>query len=240
MTESIHDVFTRTWTAVATQTANVIPKIVAGLLILVAGFLVARLVRAFAFRLCLAIRLDRLSDRLGISAFLARGDTRYTVAETLATLIYWIVFVFALGIMSQVLGLDGVSAFMGHVIGYIPRLAVALAIMVVGIVVGSFFGGAVQVTAANAAFPAARQLGRAVKYLIGFFALVMALEQLQIGTHFLATTLDIVVGAVALAFALAFGLGCQDLARDAVRGWLDRERSGQEKARKQGKPPATQ
>ncbi len=237
MAENFREVFDKAWTAVAAQMANLIPKLLVGIAILLLGLLIARLIRTFVFRIFLAIRLDRMSDRLGISAFLARGDTRYTVAETLATLVYWVVFVFALGIMSQALGLDGVSAFMGRVVGYLPRLAVALAIIVVGLVVGSFIGGAVQVTAANASFPAARQLGRAVKYMTAFFALVMALEQLQIGTRFLATTLDIAIGAVALAFALAFGLGCQDLARDAVRNWLSKGRSEQEAADKDAKAP---
>jgi hypothetical protein len=110
--------------------------------------------------------------------------------------------------------------FFGQILGYIPRIVVALVIVAAGIAVATFFGGAVHLAASNAGFPAARPVGAIVKYLIGFFALVMALEQLQIATKLLVTTLQIVIAAVALALALAYGLGCRQLARESVESWL--------------------
>lgn len=225
MAQGFREAFGNAWAVIGAQMADFLPKVVVGILVLLVGFLIARLIRALAFRVFIAVRLDRLSDRLGVNAFLARGDARYTVAGVFATLVYWFVLLFSLEILSKVLGLEGVSAFLAQVVGYLPRLALALAITVVGIVVASFFGGAIQVAAANAGFPAPGPLGRAVKYLVAFFALVMALEQAQIGTRFLTTTLEIVIASLGLALALAFGLGCKDLAKEAVRTWLNRERS---------------
>lgn len=147
------------------------------------------------------------------------------MAGVFATLVYWFVLFFSLEVLSKVLGLEGVSSFLGQVVSYMPRLAVALAITIFGIIVASFFGSTIQLAAANAGFPASVPLAKAIKYLVAFVAVAMALEQARIGTKFLTTTLSIVIAAIALALALAFGLGCRDLARDAVRGWLDRERS---------------
>jgi len=231
MLESFRTVFSRAYEIMIEQMATFLPKLLAGMVILLLGLVIARIVRGVAARFFLAIRLDRFSAKLGISAFLTRGDVRYTIAEILATTIYWLVLIFSLEILGLTLGLPNVAGFFGQILGYLPRIVVALAILVAGIVVGSFFGTAVHVAGSNARFSGAAPAGTAVKYLIGFFALVMALEQLQLATQLLVATLQIVIAAVALALALAFGLGCKDLAAGAVKGWLGEAEALQAKNR---------
>jgi hypothetical protein len=222
MIEKLREMMYRTWTVFVDQTAGFLPKLLAGVLVLVIGLLIARLVRGLTARFFLAIRLDRISDRLGISAFLARGDVRYTVAEILATAIYWLVLIFSLRVLGLTLGLEGMADFFAQILDYVPRLLVGLTIILVGIGFGFFFGSAVQVAASNARFPAAKALGTTVKVLIGFFAFAMALEELNIATRLFISTMEIIIGAVAFALALAFGLGCKDLAYQAVQSWLRR------------------
>jgi hypothetical protein len=222
MIDKLREMMSRTWMVFIDQTASFIPKLLAGIFVLLIGLLIARLVRGITARFFLAIRLDRISDRLGISAFLARGDVRYTVAEILATAIYWLVLIFSLRVLGLTLGLEGMAGFFAQILDYVPRLLVGLTIILVGIGFGFFFGSAVQVAASNAQFPAAKALGTTVKVLIGFFAFAMALEELNIATQLFITTMEIAIGAVAFALALAFGLGCKDLAYQAVQSWLRR------------------
>ena len=222
MIDILQQMIARGWRTTMEHAAATLPKILAGILLLALGIIIARVIRNLAARFFLAIRLDRMSDRLGVSSFLARGDVRQTVVEVLATVIYWLVLLFSFEILAVAMGLDGMAAFFGEIIGFLPRVATALVIALLGIVVGSLIGSAVTVAGSNAAFPGARAAGAVVKYLIGFFALVMALEQLQIATQLLVTTLQIVIAAVAFAIALAFGLGCRGIAEETVRGWLTR------------------
>jgi hypothetical protein len=222
MIDSLRAMLNRTWAVIAEQAEKFLPKLIVGLAILLIGFILARIIRGLVARLFLAIRLDRLSDRVGISAFLARGDVRHTVAEILATAVYWLVLIFSLQVLALTLGLGGMASFFGQVLGYIPRLVAALVIILVGIAIGAFFGSAVQVASSNVGFPAAKPLGAVVKYLISFFALVMALEHLQIVTQLLITTMEIVIAAIAFALALAFGLGCKDLAGRVVSDWVSK------------------
>jgi hypothetical protein len=222
MLQRLQEVLSHTWSLLMERAADFVPKLLAGIFILIVGIVIARLVRGVAARFFLAVRLDRVSDRLGVSAFLARGDIRYTMVEILATAIYWLVLLFSFEILGITLGLEGMAAFFGQILAYVPRIFVALVVVLVGIAVGYFFGGAVQVAASNAGFPAARALGATIKSLVGFFAFVMALEQLEIATAILVVSMQIVIGAVAFSLALAFGLGCKDLAGQTVQGWLTR------------------
>jgi hypothetical protein len=226
MSANLGEMFGKAWGIMLEQSALIIPKVLVGMLILLVGVVVARIIRGLAARFFLAIRLDRLSNRLGITSFLARGDVRHTVAEILATILYWLVLIFSLEIMGLSLGLDEMASFFGQIIAYIPRALIALAIILAGIVIGSIIGGAVRVAGTNAGLRAADLVGSTMKYLISFFALVMALEQLHVATPLLVSTLQIAMAAVGLAFALAFGLGCRDLAAEAMRDWLGRKASG--------------
>lgn len=220
MLESFKTLFSKSYGIAMERMEIFFPKLLAGILILVIGYVIARIIRGIAAQFFLAIRLDRFAKRIGLSGLLARGDVRYTIAEILATSIYWLVLILSLEILAATLGLNSAADFFGQILAYIPRIAVALAILVVGIVVGSFFGSAVQVAGSNAGFSGAGPAGAGVRYLIGFFALVMALEHLQLATHLLVATLQIVIAAVALALALAFGLGCKDLAAQTVKSWF--------------------
>ncbi len=155
-------------------------------------------------------------------------SARYTVAEGVATLVYWLVLVLAFQMLGWVLGLVAVTNFFGQVLDYLPRVLVAVVIALVGLAIGTLFGGAVQVAAANADLPVARPLGRVVKYVIAFFALALAFEQLNIASRLLTTTFLIVVAAGCFGVALAFGLGCKDLAREMFARWLSQRREASE------------
>ena len=224
MGDSLRAMLRDTWQVTVDGATRFLPKLLVGILILLVGLVLARLIRGLTAKFFVALRLDRASDRLGISAFLARGDAQYTVAEVVATLTYWLILILALQVLGLVLGFEGLVHFFAQILAYLPRLVVALAIVLVGMAIGSFFGGAVQVAAANSGVSAARPFGRIVKYLIGFFALAVAFEQLQIASQLLVTTLQILIGGAALAAAIAFGGGCKDLAREAVVRWLHRDR----------------
>lgn len=225
MAATLREMFSKAWGLMLEQSARIIPKLLAGMLILVVGIVIARLIRGLAARFFLAIRLDRLSSRLGVASLLARGDVRHTLAEILATTLYWLVLIFSLEILGIAVGLEGMARFFGQIIAYVPRAVIAVTIVLAGIIIGSIIGGAVRVAGANAGLRAADVAGSIMKYLISFFALVMALEQLQIATPLLVSTLQIMTAAVGLAFALAFGLGCRDLAAETVREWLGRKAS---------------
>lgn len=227
MTEALRAIMAKTWDVMVEQIAGIFPKVIAGILILALGVLIARLIRGITARFLVAVRLDRLADRLHVGDFLARGDVRFTAAEILATTIYWLVLLFCLQVLGGVLGLDAMANFFAQVLGYVPRIIGALLIVVAGLFVGSFLGSAVRVAASNAGFPAPAPLGQAVKFLVAFFAFVMALQQVDIPAQLLVGTLLIVVAATALGLALAFGLGGRALAEESLRAWAKKSKKNQ-------------
>ena len=171
-------------------------------------------------RFFIVLRLDLLANRLGLTDFLDQADLRHLVAEILATVVYWIVVLLGLEAGGVLLELEPLTRAAQTILGFGPRLAVAAIMLVAATTAARLSSLATERVAARARFPAARGLARAVRVLIVFFGLVMALEHLRIATPLLIGGVQILLAGVVFGVALAFGLGCKDMARDAAVRWF--------------------
>jgi hypothetical protein len=105
-------------------------------------------------------------------------------------------------------------------VSYVPSVIAAIVIVVVGIVLGDFVDGLIRASAgALHGGPTLARVGRAGVVLLAVF---MALQTLGVAPDIVTTAFAILFGAIALAIALAFGLGNRDLAGEVTREWYER------------------
>ncbi len=133
----------------------------------------------------------------------------------------------ALMIAFNSLGLDHVTDLIGRVLLFVPKVIVAILMIAFGAYFARFVGAAVTTYCSNLGMGDARLLGRFSVYAIMVFVVLIALDQLGLGDVIRQTFL-IIVGAVALGLALAFGLGGRDRAREAIDRWF-RSRQGDDR-----------
>ena len=108
---------------------------------------------------------------------------------------------------------------------YIPNVLAAMIVLVIGALFAVFLRKIVETTAKNAGLTHAKQMGMLTHTIIVIFAVIIALEQLKIGITVLSQFITIIIGSIGLALALAFGLGCRDLAGKSMESFLKRTRS---------------
>jgi len=101
-------------------------------------------------------------------------------------------------------------------------------IILVGIVLGQFVGGLIAASAG--ALHGGRALARVGSAGVILLAVFMALQELGIATDIVTTAFAILFGAIALALALAFGLGSRELAGEITRAWYLRYRQERDDA----------
>src|SRR5918996_274759 len=166
-----------------------VPQLIGAILILIVGYIVAKLLQAVVTRLLGAIGFEHWMERGGIKQFFERAETRQTPTSILGRLVFWFVFIIAIVMATDALGIREVSAVLAELIAYIPNVIAAVA--------------------------------RVPPIVYAVFA---PLTQLGIAVQLTANTLLIVLGGVALAAALAFGFGAQNVARDIVERAYDRRR----------------
>lgn len=210
------------------QVAHFLPKLAVALLVLLIGWVLARGVRFAVVKSLRAANFPVLTERAGLDSFLREGGIRIDTTTILAALVSWIVLVAALLIAFNGLDLGYVTDLLGRIAVFLPRLIVALLILVFGMYFGRFAGGAVAAYCRGARIQDADVLGKIVRYTILAFVIVIALDQIGLGGDILRGAFLIVLGGVVLALALAFGLGGRGWARELLERWWPRHRGGDE------------
>ncbi len=204
---------------------NLLPALVGALVILLLGWLLAKVLKSALIKLLVAVRFEKFSAKSGLSKFLSRGDIKHSLADILGTLFFWIIFLFFIYVASDVLKFSLISNLLNRIISFIPNLIAAILVIIVGTFLASFFRGVVKVAAANYALAHSELLAKMVQYVIILFTLAIALEQLGVATRIVVNSVLIIIAAFAFGFALAFGLGSKDVAGKIVNKIFELERS---------------
>lgn len=193
-----------------------IPNLVVSLVILVVGWLVAVVVEILISRGLGALGFNALCEKIKVTEILKKGNIKYTPAKLVSVLIYWIIVIGVILLSADALGITAVRNLLDKILAYIPNVIASILILIFGSLLSSFVGNIVETAAGNTNIPHSHLLGRIVKVVIVIFAITMAIEQLGIATAIVTSTFQIVLGAIGLAFALSFGIGCKDIAKDII------------------------
>lgn len=200
-----------------------VPALFGALFILMAGYLVAKAIEKGAQRLLRRIRFNELLERGGVMQAVERSGSHLNPARVVANVLFWFVMFAVLLIAANAIGLESLANVFSELVSYIPSVIAAIVIIILGIVLGGFVGGLIMASAGGLhGGPWLARTGRAGVIVLAVF---MALQELGIATDIVTTAFAILFGAVAMALALAFGLGNRELAAEVTREWYQRYRA---------------
>lgn len=199
-----------------------IPTLMGAIVILIVGWLIAKLIEAVVTRVLKAVKLDMASDKAGLTNILAQGDIKLTLSELLGAIIYWLVILVVVATALNALNLTIAAALISRLVEYVPNILAAIFVLVLGSFLGNFVGTIVRTTARNAGIERAKLLSEIANMIIVIFAVIIAIEQLNIATALIALAVNVILASIGLAIALAFGLGCKDLAAKAMSDFMNK------------------
>ncbi len=211
------DVFVASISSFWTQLAGFVPQLLAAMVLLFVGWLIANLVRTGVMKLLDILRFDSLAEKTGIEAFLKQGNLDVSLSRILAKLAYWVIIFIVIVTVANSLGLHMVAELFNKVVLYIPNIIVAILVLVFGILVARFINRMVFAYLNNIGVQGALTISTLAEYAVIIFVIFVALEQLAIGTNLLTAAFQIGFGAIGLAFALAFGLGGREWAAGVIK-----------------------
>ncbi|MDF1501674.1 mechanosensitive ion channel [Roseisolibacter sp. H3M3-2] len=200
-----------------------VPSLLGSLVILFAGYLLAKLVEKGTNRLLRRVRLNEMLERGGVLHAVERSGTHLNPARVIANLLFWFVMFAVMLIAANALGFQSLANVFSELVSYIPSVIAAIVIIIVGIVLGGFVGGLIMASAGG--LHGGPTLARVGRWGVIILAVFMALQELGIATDIVTTAFAILFGAIALAVALSFGLGNRDLAGEITREWYERYRA---------------
>ncbi|HWA97801.1 MAG TPA: mechanosensitive ion channel domain-containing protein [Pirellulales bacterium] len=206
------------------QIVVLLPKTIGMVVVLVVGYLVARLLDKFVVALAQSMGLERAADRSGLSASMKQVGIRRNVPAILGQMVFWLTMCVFFTAAFQTLGLESLSGAMDRIVAYIPNLLVATVVVVVGLLLASFVRGVIATSADRMGITYAEHLANGCYYVLALMTFIGAFDQLQIEIGLLKEMVLIAFAAVALGFGLAFGLGGRDVMSGILAGYYTRQR----------------
>jgi hypothetical protein len=206
-----------------TQVGEFLPRLLLAVIILVLGWLVAKAVRFAVVKALRAINFNVLTEKAGIDAFLKQGGGESDTTDILGLLVYWLTILTALLVASNSAGLSAFTDLVSKVVLFVPRVIVAVVILAFGTYFARFVGASVTTYCKGLGMPDAAFLGRLATYAIVVFVAMVAIDHLGLG-DIIRQSFLIILAAVALALALAFGIGGQKKAAEFIERWSRRGR----------------
>jgi hypothetical protein len=199
-------------------------KFLTAIVIFVIGWIVARALKVLVSKVLKALSIDSIAEQTKITDFLTKGGIKYSLSELSGIIIYWIVLLGVLASSLNILALTGVTNLLDRILIYLPNVIGALIILVLGIFVSVFVASIIRTALANVGLGQANLLSKSAQVIIVVLSIIIALDQLKIAAV-LISAMNIVLAAIGLALALAFGLGCRDIAAKYVQELIDKLKS---------------
>ncbi len=208
------------------QIGQFLPKLALAVVVLIAGWMLAKLARLAVVKGLRAINFHVLTERAGMDGFLQQGGIQSDTTWIFAVLVYWLVILAALIIGFNSLGLTYITDLLRQVVLFVPKVIVALLILAFGAYFARFVCNTVITYCRNVGIQDADLLGKFAQYTILGFVVLIALEQVNIGGEIVRQSFLIILAGIVFALALAFGIGGQKWAAELLERWWPRGRSG--------------
>lgn len=206
-----------------------IPRLIAFLVILLIGYVVAKVVQWVVRKILNKLDTDRRVGESHAGHYLERMSPGASLSRGIGRVAFWLVFAFAAVSAIGALEVPALTAFMNTVLGYLPNVIAAVVVFVLAGLLAGAVGGLAR--RAMGETPSGKVVATVAPALVMGIATFMILTQLGIAPIIVMITYAALMGALALGLALAFGLGGREVASEMLRAGYDRARTEQAQLR---------
>ena len=196
------------------QTLKYLPRLLFALVIMLAGWLVAKLARAISVRLLIGI--DRLWHRFISNRALEQFQPRYPPAKIAGEIIFWFIIMFFVAGAASILGLGTFVSWLSKVATYIPILLTGLLIILAGVIISALVRDLIISSAISAGIPQSDLLGRIAQMAILLVTVIVGADQIGIDVSFLSIIVGVLTAVTFGGIALAFGAGAKDFVANII------------------------
>jgi small-conductance mechanosensitive channel len=218
--QAVGDALTRMYSDIA----SFLPDVVNGLIVLIVGYVIARIVGWLVRLVLTRAGLDDLSERRGIGSGLRGLRIGLTPSRLIAQTVFGLLFLSFAITAVRLMRFETVAVLLERLLDFLPNVIAALMVFLLGSMVARLAGNWVSLIAAASSLGYARQLGSLVQYVVTLFVMVLALGVLGIQVGLLVTAITIMIGAFGLVIGLALGLGARTIVYHILAGYYVRQR----------------
>lgn len=210
-------------TGTISKVIDFLPNLLGAMLILLFGWIVAKLAEKVLSKILKTIGLDQFAEGRGIMGILHDVGIKRRFSELASRLVYWILLILFLVPALEALKLTYISQLIGNFVSYLPNLIAAILIFLIGMAIAKVLGGSVAASAQGAGLEYAPAVGMFVRYFLSLIVIILSLAQLGVQTSILTNIFTVLIISLGLALALALGLGSRSVVANILAGAFSRE-----------------
>lgn len=217
------DVLLTSATALFTKLAALLPNLIGALLLLLLGWLVAKLCRGLTRRVFGWAGFERAMERSRVNETIKTLGISTSIGEVMGHIVFWIIFLIFIVSASEVVGLSMVLSTLNRLILYVPNIIAAIAVIVLTLFLARFVKDLVAVGLGQISLIYAQPLARALELLIIILGLVVAMTQLGFNIGVLMANITLFIGGFVAIVVLSLGLGARSVVQNILAGYYVRQ-----------------
>jgi len=198
---------------------RILPGILAAVLLLLVGWLLAKIISRVISRLFRLLHFDKLAARINEMKWMRKSEYKVVPSKIVGKFVYWVILLLFIITATDTLGWSAVSRSFNQLITYLPQLFSAIIIFVVGFYLSNLIRDFIKTTLQSFEVASASALGQTAFYIIMAIVAITALEQAGVETSLLTSNITLIIGSVLLAFAVAFAISSRDVFKNILSSY---------------------
>ncbi|KPJ85823.1 MAG: hypothetical protein AMS18_16025 [Gemmatimonas sp. SG8_17] len=197
---------------------QLLPQLIAAASLLIAGWLLAHLLKLLANRLIAGV-LERFRKHADLKYAVEEAGVRSAAPRIVAGFVFWVVFLLFAAAAVESLGFTVVTGVLSEITYYLPNVLAAAVVVAGGVVIGKLVRKGVSAAARSSGIVRAGRVGQTAQGTVIIVAAVIALDQIGIDAQLLITLVTVIIGAAFASAGLAFGIGAKTTVSNIVASY---------------------
>lgn len=216
------ELFFESLQSMMTTFGEALPGIIGAILIVLLGWLFAKIISRLVSRLLKAMRFDDLAEKVNISDYLDKANVKAVPSDLVGKFFYWLILLLVFTTASDTLGWHAVTDEISNLIRLLPKLLVAVVFFLVGTFIATFIRDLIRGTTSSLGIGAGKVIGNAVFYLLFIIVTLTSLEQAGMDTTIITSNLLLILGAIMIAAAISYGFASREILSNILASFFSR------------------
>lgn len=211
-------------TGMLNQFLSAIPGIIGAIVVFVIGLIIAKIVSKIISKFLEKIQIDRLGEKLQEIEMVDKSNIKFKISAILGKIFYYFMVLFFAVIATDILGMPAVSEIVSDIFNFIPKLIMALVILVIGLLASDAISKVIYTACNSLGIPSAKLLSAFVFYFLFINIFILALTQADINTEFLSQNISILIAGAILAFSIGYGFASKDIVANLLASFYSKDK----------------
>lgn len=201
---------------------SALPNVLGAIIIILLGWLVAKIIAVIFRKVLKVLKFDNLLTKLDKEKTVDESISKISPTKVTARFVFWILMLFFFVSATDTLGWTAVSQEINNLINFLPSVFIAIIIFIIGYYIAYIVKRALLATFETMKIDYANTLSNIVFYLIIIFIVITSLNQIGVDTTLFTSNITIILGAVVLTLAIAFGFSSKDFLVNIISSYYNK------------------